>query len=267
MIAIFGANGMLGNYISTYLKRLGMSVKDITRNDINVADFDEYEKINSLIEQCDTVINCAGTIKPVASKQSKPTTFMVNSIFPHYLSRACKIANKKFIHITTDCVYTGNSQTPYDETSYPDAIDDYGMSKSIGDLCYGVVLRTSIIGEEKHNNRSLLEWAKSQKGKEVNGFTNHHWSGVTCLELAKIIGKYLDGSPLFQEGITHVYSLPVNKAELLRYISNSFNLNLTVKEVEANYCNRTIVSSKPKYYTSPNIPQQLEELVGFYERN
>ena len=54
--------------------------------------------------------------------------------------------------------------------------DLYGKSKYLGEVTTGnaLTLRTSIIGRELANFRSLLEWFLSQKGKSVRGFTAGH---------------------------------------------------------------------------------------------
>lgn len=272
-VAVLGAKGMLGRYVSQHLTNEGFDVFEITRDDIDASNFNEYTKLNSLIESADTVINCIGTIKPVANVQSKEATFMVNSIFPNYLSRVCSDLGINCYHITTDCVYSGDTGK-YSEDDLCDVYDDYGFSKSLGDLSLCHVIRTSIIGEELENKRSLLEWAKSQAGKEVNGFTNHYWNGVTCLQLAKILQKLIitDTLPIQDKGfvnIRHFFSNPVSKFELLQMISDSFDLNLHVVPVEATtYCDRTLSSifNKPTHILRqiPPLNEQLDELAGFY---
>jgi dTDP-4-dehydrorhamnose reductase len=157
-VIVFGANGMLGTYVCTYLDRQGYNVFRKTREDIDLSNFNEYSKLEAMSP--DVFINCAGTIKPVASNQDPSKTFMINSVFPNYLAR---VAIKKQIpcfHITTDCIYSGEDGF-YNEAAFPDMLDDYGFSKSLGDYSqeFCMVIRTSIIGEELHNKRSLLEWA------------------------------------------------------------------------------------------------------------
>ena len=267
-IVVFGSRGMLGRYVSTYFQRKGYEVTNITRNEFDASDFDQYDKLKDILTGKDAVINCMGTIKPVANKQDKKITFMVNSIFPNYLSRVADVLNIKFFHITTDCVFSGKSGL-YSEGSAPDMLDDYGFSKSIGDYCceYGVVIRTSIIGEELENKRSLIEWVKSQKGKTVNGYTNHWWNGVTCLQLAKEIDALLE-EPYPNNGLIHICSDIVTKYELIKLISEAFDLGVTVVPVEApDYCNRTLdsVSKKAIQLDTPILETQIKELVGFYD--
>jgi dTDP-4-dehydrorhamnose reductase len=104
--------------------------------------------------------------------------------------------------------------------SLHDCLDDYGKSKSLGEPTNCMVIRTSIIGEEIHKNASLIAWAKTQKGKSVNGFLNHDWNGVTTLEYAKVCQQVIDKG-LYEIGLHHVHSpQSVNKFELLQIISD-----------------------------------------------
>ena len=50
-----------------------------------------------------------------------------------------------------------------------------------------MVIRTSIIGEEKKNKYSLIEWLKKNKNGNVNGFSDLLWNGFTTKYLALII--------------------------------------------------------------------------------
>lgn len=265
-LVVFGTTGMLGRYVSTYFKRQGHTVKEVTRNEFDASDFSQYSKIPVIIDGADVVINCMGTIKPIANQQDDSKTFMVNSIFPNYLARANFTRGIPFYHITTDCVYTGHLGQ-YTEESFPDSLDNYGFSKSIGDYCnqYGFVIRTSIIGEELENKRSLLEWIKSQANQEVTGFINHIWNGVTCLQLAKVLEELM--AKPYAPGLLHVFSEDVTKAELVQMISNVFNLNvIVIPGAGPEECIRTLDSISENYISVPTLEEQLRELIGFYER-
>ena len=66
------------------------------------------------------------------------------------------------------------------------------------------IIRTSIIGHEINHKKSLLEWIISNKNKEINGYRNHLWNGVTCLTLAKIIKNMIDDN-IFGKVYVHIY--------------------------------------------------------------
>lgn len=230
-ILVTGSTGMLGYAVSSYFKFKNYYVTEITRNEFDIAN-DPMDKFEKFLDGIEVVINCAGVIKPSISKNTVEDILKINSIFPRNLAKICDIKDIKCFHITTDCVYSGKKGN-YTENDYFDAEDLYGLSKIAGETKDCMTLRTSIIGEEKGNKRSLLEWAKSQAGKEVNGFTNHLWNGVTTLYLAEIIENILKKN-LYQKGIFHIYShSKVNKYELLQIFNEVYDLKLKINPVEA----------------------------------
>lgn len=265
-VFIFGSNGMLGNYVNLHLHKL-FQVIILTRDDYDISKLSMTSLENILIykklEKNDIVINCAGVI-PQASKQRSLNSklyFTINSMFPVILSQICEKYNAKMIHITTDCVFSGKDGN-YNENSIHDETNDYGMSKSLGELCNATIIRTSIIGEEERNKRSLLEWVKSNKGNNINGFTNHFWNGVTCLQLAEIIEKIINEN-LYWEGVRHIFSpRSVSKYELIKIISEEYELNINVIPFETEKVDKTLTTIYPDNdnFDIPDLKSQISDL-------
>lgn len=267
-ILIFGANGMLGTYVSTYLKNkyevIRVTRQDYDLSNINIETLKKFLKEKKLQED-DIVINCAGVI-PQASKQRELNTrtyFIINSIFPIILSTICSEINAKFIHITTDCVFSGHDGN-YNEKSLHDETNDYGMSKSLGEICDATIIRTSIIGEEINNKRSLVEWVKSNRDGEINGYINHWWNGITCLECSKIIHKIINEN-LFWKGVRHIYGPEsVTKFQLVFMINSTYDLNITIKEFSTeNKIDKTIGTIYPQIFSIPSLNEQIKEMKDF----
>lgn len=266
-VFVFGANGMLGNYIKSYLLQQ-YDVIPLTRYDYDL----EYLSIDSLerfildrrLIKGDIIVNCAGVI-PQSSKQRDINTrlyFIINSIFPIVLSMLCKKYGLKMIHITTDCVYSGRKGN-YNEDSLHDETNDYGLSKSLGDMSSCTIIRTSIIGEEIKNERSLLEWIRFNAGKEINGFVNHHWNGVTCLQLAKVIENIIKNNK-YWEGVRHIFSpRAVSKYELLKIINDIYELNITINKYETQTVDKTITSLYDKSFDIPDLSVQIDEMKSY----
>jgi dTDP-4-dehydrorhamnose reductase len=269
-VYVIGNTGMLGKYVSTYLKQY-YELVEIGRKDIDLSTIKESELkakfIHLKINEGDIVINCVGTIKPRVDELGDLNAILVNSVFPRILANVCEYYKVKMIHPTTDCVYTG-AKGNYTENDSYDVSDIYGMSKALGEPKNCTVIRTSIIGEEVNQGRSLIEWVKSEKNKTVFGFTNHFWNGVTCLQFAKICKQMIDNN-LFWVGTKHLYSNVLNKKELVELISKSFNLNVIVepKETEKK-CDRTIstIYSTIDDFEIPNLEIQLVELKEFSKK-
>jgi len=272
-IHIFGAHGMLGRYVSEYLKIRHSHVYEYTRKDFDLFDI-RYPDLQDYLEQTygDVVINCAGIIKPRVKDVGVAQTIFVNSVFPHWLANICEIEGSNLIHITTDCVY-GGGYGSYIETDTHDAIDLYGRSKSLGEPENCCVIRASVIGEEVGQGRSLVEWAKSNKNKEVNGFMNHLWNGITCLQYAKIVDKIIE-EELYWKGVRHLFSPRlVSKCELIELIDDVYGLNMKINAVDSEQRKFMLLRTKYewpnsdmrpyKFFDILDIKEQLEEMKEF----
>ena len=258
MIRVLGINGMLGNYVYSYLNTQS-NCQGCTRLEFDVLeDIEDLDKLN--VCENDVVVNCIGVIKPQIEKIGETNSFIINSYFPNVLADHCENKKAKLIHITTDCVYSGKTGN-YNENSLPDQFDTYGLSKKLGEPNNCCVIRTSIIGEEKHTKRSLVEWIKSSSGKEIKGFTDHLWNGVTCLELCKRINQFLEYE-LFWEGVTILHSPEiVSKYNLINMISDIFDLKMSITPKIGGKCYRNLQNIKCMMITS--LKQQLKELKEF----
>jgi len=267
-ILVLGSTGMLGYSVGKYFinkygednvylsyrkKELSYGSKSFYFNAMD-CDFDFI--------YCDYVINCIGIIKQ-NTKWDSYEAIKINSCFPIELSRYCKKNNMKLIQITTDCVFSGK-EGGYVEESIHDALDEYGKSKSLGEECKkkSMVIRTSVIGEEIHNNVSLVSWVKSQHGKNINGYINHFWNGVTCLQYAKICEQIIENK-LYKDGLYHVFSNSVNKYDLVSMINDHFKLNITVNPFRTEtLCDRTLSTTKElnSKLDIPLIEKQIKEM-------
>ncbi len=232
---------MLGYGICTFLGQRKIDFIPLSRKDFDIIQ-DPPNKLEHCLQNVGVVINCAGVIKPMIAGTPIESILKVNTIFPHNLARMCARKGVLCFHITTDCAFSGRKGGYTEDDDY-DPEDIYGLSKAAGEPTDCMTLRTSIIGEEKGQARSLLSWAISQKGKEVMGFTNHHWNGVTTIHFARVIERILAGD-LYRKGIYHIFSPgQVTKHELLSILSDVYGLSLRVNLVEADSpCDRTLSS-------------------------
>ena len=231
-ILVLGSTGLLGNAVGNHLSTKSKYKTILTYRNREVSYgnetmwFDANKSRIHDIPQVDYIINCVGIIKPFIDRD-KENSIYINSIFPRKLASHCKKYGIKLIHITSDCVYSGRKGT-YVESDPHDCLDLYGKSKSLGEPSEDcMVLRTSIIGEEIHKNASLISWVKSMKGKEINGYTNHIWNGITTKQYAKICERIIDEN-LYTEGLFHIASNAVTKYELVKDINEKFELGILI---------------------------------------
>jgi dTDP-4-dehydrorhamnose reductase len=213
------------------------------------------------LPHADYIINCIGVSKPLADKDPL-TAIKINSVFPWELSNHCESIGTKLIHITTNRVFS-DTKGYYTEDDPHDTLHSYGKTKSIGEPTNCMVLRADLIGEEIHRKTSLVEYLKAQAGKEVNGFVNTHWNGVTAKECSKICDQIIINN-LYKVGKFHVMSPDsVSNHELITLLGEKFNLGLTVNKAGAAIAVDQTLGTKRdlcKRLIIPSIREQIKEL-------
>lgn len=241
-VAVLGSTGMLGRYVYNYLNQFH-ECTGTTREMFNVGDASTGNyagAVGHVVAQHDVVINCIGIVKPYIPSVGRLGTIRINSVFPSMLSNLCDYYNTKFIHICSDCVYSGN-KGKYVETDAPDATDLYARTKSI-EPENASIIRTSFIGEDVKADKSagLLEWILKNRGNKITGYTNALWNGVTCLQLAKTINDIIE-QDLFWTGVRHVFSNQiVSKYDICKMVNEVYDLGLDVIPTEA-----TVIEGSP----------------------
>ena len=237
-ILILGSTGMLGHQLFDFLKKKylvkgicrkkrNFLKKFIEKNNFITLDLQNLKALENIINEFnpDFIINCAGIIKQKTSKFNQENIFFINSSLPNFLSVLAKKKKFKFIHISTDCVFDGKKGN-YKEKDAPNSIDDYGLSKLLGEVSSenSLTLRTSIIGHEIYEKNGLLEWFLKQK--KIWGYRNAFFSGVTTLELSKIIEKILKLN--LKNGIYNVASKKISKYQLLLLIKKIYAKDIII---------------------------------------
>jgi dTDP-4-dehydrorhamnose reductase len=267
-ILLFGATGMAGHVVFTFFneKKNYEIVNVVYRQQLNddsiVIDVTNKEAVSDLIlkQKPDIIINCIGVLIK-GSKSHPDNAVYINAYFPHLLKRLADEVNAKLIHISTDCVFTGNKGA-YTESDFKDADDVYGRSKSLGEILNDkdLTIRTSIIGPElKTNGEGLFHWFMKEKG-EINGFTNAIWGGVTTIELAKAIDV-----AIIQEktGLVHLSNgEAISKYDLLKLFKEIYNKkSITVHPFEGTPCDKSIAKSSLFSYEVPTYEEMLKEML------
>jgi dTDP-4-dehydrorhamnose reductase len=191
----------------------------------------------------EAVINGIGVIKQREEANDPSTAIRVNALFPHVAAEACRGAGARFVHVSTDCVFSGD-RGDYREDDVSDARDLYGRTKFLGEVGQaGLTLRTSIIGRELDTFASLVEWFLAQHGV-VPGFTRAIYTGMTTAELARIIEVLLiEHADMY--GVYQVAAEKITKFDLLRMIQDRIGpSDVTLQPDDSFVCDRSLVGER-----------------------
>ncbi len=130
-ILIIGAGGQLGSELVNILQ--DDDLIPLTHRDIEMTDDQEVNNILSS-NMPDVVINTAAYHRVDDCEDNEALSFSVNSIAVRNLARTCNELGITFVHFSTDYVFGGEKDTPYNEDNCPNPQSVYAVSKLAGEL-------------------------------------------------------------------------------------------------------------------------------------
>lgn len=233
---------------------------------ISNLDVDNFSSIIQTIGEIrpDVVINCIGATKHKKEGNSPINAIALNALLPHRLAQVCTLAGSRFIHISTDCVFSGKDGF-YSESAFADADDVYGRSKALGEVTYGgaLTLRTSTIGHELQSNYGLLNWFLTQKAS-CKGFNKAIFSGLPTVVFAQVVRDIvLKNNKL--TGLYHVAAQPINKYDLLKMIANVYKKEINIEVDDSLIINRSLDASLFNQATGYNPPNWQDLIETMYQ--
>jgi dTDP-4-dehydrorhamnose reductase len=288
-VLILGGLGMLGHQLAATLNathEVTVTMRDAVEQlpprypsvdvigDIELRSSDTLAALFAAA-RWDVVINAAGVIKHRAEANDATQTIAINALLPHELAAACARNGMRLIHFSTDCVFSGATDSARGPQGYrigdpPDARDLYGLSKLLGEvdgpgtLC----LRTSLIGPELRGYRGLLDWYLRQTGARVRGYTQALFTGLTTPVAARLVDFLIREQPALQ-GLWHIASEPVSKYALLQAVRERFGRGAPIDRWDAFHCDRRLDGGAFRERTgwcAPGWPQMIDELAQLDSR-
>jgi dTDP-4-dehydrorhamnose reductase len=220
----------------------------------------------------EAVINAVGIIKQRDDTKAYIPNIEINALMPHKLSQLCAGAGARLIHMSTDCVFSGNKGN-YSENDSSDPCDLYGQCKYMGEVSdeHCITFRTSIIGMELLHKKSLIEWFLSQKGS-IQGFRKAIYTGLTTMEMARVI-EYVLVEHADLSGVYHLASKPISKYMLLKLLTVQLNrTEITVAADDTFICDRSLSAEKFKMDTGYEVPSwekmiyELANIINIREK-
>ena len=220
--------------------------------------------------QPDIVINAVGITKQHNQSSDAASSIAVNSLLPHQLAAICAQHDARLIHISTDCVFSGeNCPTDgYAEVDIPDAHDLYGCSKLLGELTdypHALTLRTSIIGYRPGEQKSLLGWFVANcNNPDIKGYTQAIFSGLSTTLLTEVIRDYVFPRPELR-GLYHVSLTPIDKYSLLTQLAEKCNWDVVLESCDNLHINRTLSSARFQSetgWTPPDWDSTIKKLAN-----
>lgn len=193
MLWITGANGLLGRSLRAKCKAALHSGREV-----DIGSFEQVEAFIQAHPSITHIINCAAYTNVDQAEVQRAEAFRINAKGPENLART----KRKLIHISTDYVFSGEQEKPYQESDATDPCNYYGLTKLEGEkrvLDAGAcVIRTSWLFGEGGNGFASKLFDLFLKEMRVR-LIEDQWSKFTYApDLADAILHMLDQTGLYQ---------------------------------------------------------------------
>jgi dTDP-4-dehydrorhamnose reductase len=149
-LLVTGANGQLGTDLLEAVRN-GKDVfaRGLARKDLDVSDafavqdmvvgWERIVRSDSADHRL-VVVNCAAYTAVDAAEEDEETAYAVNAAGPALLATACAKVGAQLIQVSTDYVFAGDADQPYDVDDVPAPKGAYGRTKLAGELAVREIL-------------------------------------------------------------------------------------------------------------------------------
>ena len=266
-VLLLGATGLLGHVLlrtlcdsgivafGTYRKHqdFEMFSAKVQSRLIGVSDLLDSQELSALLEEFkpNVVINCLSVDSPI--NRDLEDLLQIYSLLPKFLHQLCTRINARYIHISSDGVFSGQKGN-YSEADNTDATDKYGISKILGetDSVGSVTIRTSIVGPSLRGSSGLIDWFFKQS-ESCYGYSNYFFSGITTFELSRIIAELILPNQDIS-GTYHIGGQRISKLKLLQLLRDVTQKDIKILEQSKPLCDRSLNCEKFRVKTSYIAP-------------
>ncbi len=193
-VLVTGADGQLGRALRETTGGDGWIFTDLA--ELDITDAGAVEEFFAH-ERPEMVVNCAAWTDVDSAETEREAAYRVNAEAPRFLAAASAKNGAALIHVSTDFVFDGMTDRPYNEDDVPAPINVYGESKLAGERavlesgCRGAVVRTAWLYSPWGKNfvKAILGAAAGRD--EIRVVADQSGCPTSALSLARAIGAMI----------------------------------------------------------------------------
>lgn len=168
----------------------------LTRRDFDITDLDSTVSVIKGIKP-DYLVHGAAFTDVDGCEHDPDTAFLVNGIGTRNVTMACEEARCPVLYISSDYVFSGDQREPYDEWDVPGPVNQYGLSKLMGENFVSTltnrfyIVRTSwLYGKEGKNFVDTISRLLTEK-EELEVVDDQFGSPTCTYDLARKLRELL----------------------------------------------------------------------------
>jgi dTDP-4-dehydrorhamnose reductase len=166
-LLILGAQGQVGRAVAKQARRSGVKHEALGRAECDVTD---RPAVEYAVGRNSVVVNCAAYTAVDRAEAEPAAAHRINAVGAGTVAAACAAAGVPLVHLSTDYVFSGESDRPVREDDPPRPLSVYGQSKLDGEIAVRhalerhIILRTSWVFSAHGENfvKTILRLASTQ---------------------------------------------------------------------------------------------------------
>ncbi len=191
-ILVTGVKGQLGHDVVNELKKRGHTPIGVDVEEMDITDSAAVEQ-EMKKDALDAVIHCAAYTAVDAAEDNREICMRVNAEGTRNIARVCRELDIKMIYISTDYVFDGEGERPWEPDDARNPLNVYGESKYQGELAveeyldkYFIVRIAWVFGVNGKNFiKTMLRLAETHK--EINVVNDQTGSPTYTYDLAVLV--------------------------------------------------------------------------------
>ena len=136
-VLVTGAKGQLGTDVMAELKSNNIEAVGIDREELDIVDAkaceEFFDKANAE-KRIDAVIHCAAYTAVDKAEDEQELSYNINALGTKNIATACKKFDMKLMYISTDYVFNGQGERPWEPDDERQPLNVYGKTKYEGEL-------------------------------------------------------------------------------------------------------------------------------------
>lgn len=143
-VLVTGVRGQLGHDVVKELEKRGIEAVGVGSDEMDITDAGGVDRV---IRQAapDAVINCAAYTAVDAAEENEELCREVNAEGPRNIAKVCKELDIKMVQISTDYVFDGKGERPWEPDDACRPVSVYGRTKYEGELAVQEILEKYFI--------------------------------------------------------------------------------------------------------------------------
>ena len=190
-VFVTGASGQLGREVCRELQERDCAVRGVSSAELDITDAAAVHTALAAYAP-DAVIHCAAYTAVDRAEEEAALCRRVNADGTANIAATCAALGCKLLYVSTDYVFSGEGEAPWEVSDRPAPRSVYGESKLAGEqaVCAAVekhfIVRTSwVFGEGGNFVRTMLRLAESRR--EVSVVADQIGSPTYAADLAKLL--------------------------------------------------------------------------------